>query len=45
VLAPLGIGGLWFGMFLGQLQGRALLPFGDPRFIAIVEEQGLVKNG
>lgn len=45
VLAPLGIGGLWLGVFLGQLHGRPLLPFGDPRFIAIVEEQGLEKNG
>jgi hypothetical protein len=45
VLAPLGIGGIWFGMFLGQLQGRPLLPFGDPRFVAIVEERGLEKNG
>jgi len=45
VLAPIGIGALWFGMFLGQLQGRPLLPFGDPRFMAIVEEHGLVKNG
>ena len=45
VLAPLGMGALWFGMFLGQLQGRSLLPFGDPRFIAIVEEHGLIKNG
>jgi hypothetical protein len=44
-LAPLGIGGLWFGMFLGQLHGRPLLPFGDPRFMAIVEEHRLEKNG
>ena len=44
-LAPLGIGGLWFGTFLGQLHGRPLLPFGDPRFIAIVEEHGWAKNG
>lgn len=45
VLAPVGIGGLWFGMFLGQLQGRPLLPFRDPRLIAILEEHGLLKNG
>jgi hypothetical protein len=45
VLAPIGIGGLWFGMFLGQLQGRPLLPFRDPRLIAILEEHGLLKNG
>ena len=40
LLAPLGIGGLWFAAFLGQLRDRPLLPFRDPRFIAIVEEQG-----
>jgi hypothetical protein len=45
VLAPLGIGGLWLGAFLGQLRRRPLLPVGDPRFLAIVEEHGLVKNG
>ena len=45
LVAPLGIGGLWLGTFLWQLEGRALLPFRDPRFIAILEEHGLVKNG
>ncbi len=45
VLAPIGMGALWFGMFLGQLQGRPLLPFRDPRFIAILEQHGLLKNG
>ena len=45
IVAPLGIGGLWIGTFLWQLQGRALLPFRDPRFIAILEQHALVKNG
>jgi len=45
LVAPLGIGGLWLGTFLWQLEGRALLPFRDPRFVAILEEHGLVKNG
>ncbi|MGE5303473.1 MAG: hypothetical protein ACM3TN_09115, partial [Alphaproteobacteria bacterium] len=45
VLAPVGIGGLWIAAFLWQLPGRALLPFRDPRFIAIVEEHEWVKNG
>jgi hypothetical protein len=46
VLAPFAVGGLWFGAFLWYLQERSLLPFGDPRLIAIVEEHGLVtKNG
>ena len=45
VLAPIGIGGLWFAAFIRQLGGLALLPFRDPRFIAIVKEHELVKNG
>lgn len=45
VLAPMGVGGLWFAAFLWQLQGRSLLPFGDPRFVAIIEEHELAKNG
>jgi hypothetical protein len=32
VLAPIGIGGFWLWAFLGQLQGRPLLPLRDPRF-------------
>jgi hypothetical protein len=44
-LAPIGVGGLWFAAFVGQLSGRALLPFRDPRFIAIIKEHELVKNG
>lgn len=45
VVAPIGIGGVWFAAFLRSLQGRSLLPARDPRFIAIVEEHQLVKDG
>jgi hypothetical protein len=45
VLAPIGIGGIWFAAFLWSLQGRSLLPARDPRFVAIMEEHELVKNG
>ncbi len=45
VAAPIGIGGVWFAAFLWSLQGRSLLPARDPRFVAIVEEFQLVKNG
>ncbi len=45
-LTSVAVGGLWLGAFLWNLQERSLLPFGDPRLIAIVEEHGLVaKNG
>jgi hypothetical protein len=43
--APIGIGGVWFAAFVGSLQGRSLLPARDPRFIAIIEEHQLVKDG
>jgi hypothetical protein len=43
--APIGIGGVWFTAFVGSLQGRSLLPARDPRFIAIIEEHQLVKDG
>ena len=45
LLAPIGIGGVWLAAFLIGLKGRSLLPFRDPRFIAIVEEHGLVRDG
>ena len=38
LLAPVGVGGVWFSAFLWQLRGRSLLPFRDPRFVAIMEE-------
>jgi hypothetical protein len=37
ILAPIGIGGLWLWMFLGQLRGRAFLPLHDPRFVGLPE--------
>jgi hypothetical protein len=45
LLAPPGIGGIWLAVFLTALKGRSLLPFRDPRLIAIVEEHGLVRDG
>lgn len=44
-LAPIGIGGIWLSAFLSELKKRPLLPYRDPRFIAIVEEHGLAQNG
>ena len=32
VAAPVGLGGLWLGVFLWQLKGRPLLATGDPEF-------------
>ncbi len=45
VLAIIGIGGLWFSAFLYQLKRIPLLPLNDPRFIALIAEHGLAKNG
>lgn len=42
IFAVIGIGGLWFGMFLGELKKLPLLPLHDPRFEgarALVEHQ------
>ena len=36
--APVGIGGLWLSVFLWQLESRALYPFHDPRFVAILDK-------
>jgi hypothetical protein len=44
-LAPIGIGGVWLAAFLFQLKRRPLLPYRDPRFVAIVEEHGFAQNG
>lgn len=38
VLAPVGIGGVWLWAFLGQLQGKSLLPLHDPRFVGVPEQ-------
>lgn len=32
LVAPVGIGGIWLWVFLGQLQGTSLLPLHDSRF-------------
>jgi len=45
LVAPIGIGGVWLSAFLAQLKKRPLLPFRDPRFVAIVEEHGWVRDG
>ncbi len=44
-LAPVAIGGIWLAAFLSQLRKPFLLPLRDPRFVAIIEEQGLIING
>ena len=35
--APLGIGGVWLAWFAKQLQGRPLLPLGDPKLAEAIE--------
>jgi len=45
LVAPIAIGGIWLAAFLSQLKNQPLLPLRDPRFIAIIEEHGLVQNG
>ncbi len=35
VLLPIGLGGIWLGTFVWQLQGRPLLPLHDPRFQSV----------
>lgn len=37
ILAPIGIGGLWLAVFLGQLRKRPLLPVGDPHLQEALE--------
>ena len=45
LVTPIGIGGVWLSAFLTQLKKRPLLPYRDPRFVTIVEEQGLAHHG
>jgi hypothetical protein len=45
ILTPFGIGGVWLTVFLSELQKRPLLPYRDPRLIAIVEAHGVEHNG
>jgi len=37
VVAPIGVGGLWWAYFCRQLQGRSLLPLHDPSLASAVE--------
>jgi hypothetical protein len=39
MLAPVAIGGIWLGAFLRYLARRSLLPLGDPRLAAILEQE------
>lgn len=39
LFALVGIGGLWLGTFMGQLQKLPLLPLHDPRFEGVLEPQ------
>jgi hypothetical protein len=38
VVAPIGIGAVWLGAFLGYLRTRSLLPLRDPRFAELLEQ-------
>ena len=37
IVAPVGIGGIWIGLFVRELKGHPLLPQHDPRFNAAAE--------
>jgi hypothetical protein len=38
VVAPLGIGGIWLGVFSWQLQKRPLMPLNDPQLESVLAE-------
>jgi hypothetical protein len=38
IVAPVGIGAVWFATFLGYLRTRSLLPLRDPRFVELLEQ-------
>jgi hypothetical protein len=38
IVAPIGIGAVWLGTFLGYLGTRSLLPLRDPRFAELLEQ-------
>ncbi len=38
IAAPVGVGGIWIGTFIGYLKGQPLLARYDPRFPALVKE-------
>jgi hypothetical protein len=40
LLAPVGIGGIWLAAFLRYLKQHSLLPLHDPRFAAVLEQEG-----
>ncbi len=40
VLAPIGIGGVWLGVFVWQLRGKPLLPLNDPNMSALAASSG-----
>jgi hypothetical protein len=40
VTLPIGIGGLWLGMFARELKTRPLLPLGEPEVRALLAEAG-----
>ena len=37
IALPIGIGGIWFAVFLKRLKSRPLMPQKDPRFTEYVE--------
>jgi hypothetical protein len=39
IFALVGIGGVWFGAYMGQLKKLPLLPLHDPRFEGVLEHQ------
>ena len=45
LLAPIGLGGFWIATFVWQLKSLPLLPYRDARFLASVEEHGLMHDG
>jgi hypothetical protein len=38
VALPFGLGGIWFGYFLRQLESMPILPVHDPRMEEIIEQ-------
>ncbi|MFQ5723502.1 MAG: hypothetical protein ACE5G6_03335, partial [Terriglobia bacterium] len=38
VALPIGLGGLWLAVFVGQVKGRPLLPLQDPNVKKALEE-------
>jgi hypothetical protein len=38
VVAPIGLGGLWFAMFAWQLGKRPLIPTNDPQYESVLEQ-------